>query len=260
MKKRLASLLLASALFHPVAQAAPAAGWDTALRIVDAAYWAAYNSCDLKVLSAMNTDDLEFFHDVGGVMHGKAEFDQAMAHNICGNPAVHVRREAIPGTVGVYPLLERGVVYGAVIEGQHRFYEATAGQSDVLTGQARFTSVFLLKDGTWKMARVLSFDHQPAKPDHLPAEVQAAPQALALLAGTYIAKDKMLLTVKANGNHVLVDAAGSTFELYPTAPNNFALKERPITVAFTVDPTGKGQSLVVKERGAVVAEATRSPQ
>ena len=258
MKKHLACLLLAGALFHPMAQAAPAAGWDTALRNVDDAYWTAYNRCDLQVLSAMNTEDLEFFHDLGGVMHGRAAFDQAMARNICGNPAVRVRREAIPGTVQVFPLMADGAVYGAVIEGRHNFYEATAGQPDVLTGQARFTSVYLFKDGAWKMARVLSFDHQPAKPTALPAEVQAAPQSLGLLAGTYTGKDKMVLAVSARGNHLLVDASGNTFELYPTGPNNFAMKERAITVAFTVDAAGKGQGLLVRERGAVVAEATIS--
>jgi hypothetical protein len=255
MKKRLASVLLASALFPALVHAAPAAGWDTTLRTFDDAYWSAYNRCDLKALSAMNTDDLEFFHDLGGVLHGKAQFDQAVAHNICGNPAVHVRREAIPGTVYVFPMLENGAVYGAVIEGRHRFYNVTPGMPDVLTDQARFTSLMLFKDGSWKLARALSFDHQPAKPAPVLAEVQAAPQALGLLAGTYTAKDKMVLTVKSNGNHLLVAAGGSTFDLYPTAPNNFAMKERAITVAFTVDGAGKGQGLVVRERGAVVAEA-----
>ncbi len=56
----------------------------------------------------------------------------------------------------------------------------------------------------------------------------------------------------------MVQAGGSTFELYPTRVNNFAMKERDIKVAFAVDQAGKSQGLVVRERGAIVAEAAAS--
>jgi hypothetical protein len=36
------------------------------------------------------------------------------------------------------------------------------------------------------------------------------------------------------------------------------MKKRDIRVAFSVDQAGKGQGLVVRERGAVVADATAS--
>lgn len=36
------------------------------------------------------------------------------------------------------------------------------------------------------------------------------------------------------------------------------MKERDIKVAFAVDQAGKGQGLVVRERGDIVAEATAS--
>jgi hypothetical protein len=258
MKKPVFAWLFASAMFAPLTHAAPQAGWDAAVRSFDDAYWAAYNRCDLKALSAMNTDDLEFYHDLGGVMHGKAQFDAAMAKNICGNPSRKVRREAMAGTVHVYPMMNGGVLYGAVIEGGHQFYNGTPGSPEVLEGKARFTSLFLYKDGVWKLARALSYDHTAAPTGPKPAEVQAAPQALDLLAGTYTAKDKMVLTVKPAGNHLIVTAGGSTFELYPTGANKFAMKERAIEVSFTVDASGKGQGLVVRERGGIVAAATRS--
>ena len=258
MKKPVFALLLASAMLAPIAHAAPQAGWDAALRTFDDAYWAAYNRCDLKALSTMNTDDLEFYHDLGGVMHGKAQFDAAMAKNICGNPSRMVRREAMAGTVHIYPMMNGGVLYGAVIEGGHQFYNGSPGAPEVLEGKARFTSLFLYKDGAWKLARALSYDHMPAQAGPKPAEVQAAPQALSLLAGTYTAKDKMVLTVTTAGNHLIVKAGGSTFELYPTGDHTFAMKERAIEVGFTVDASGKGQGLVVRERGGIVAEASRS--
>lgn len=258
MKKPVFALLLASAMIAPMTHAAPQAGWDAEVRKFDDAYWAAYNRCDLKALSAMNTDDLEFYHDLGGVMHGKAQFDAAMAKNICGNPSRKLRREAVAGTVQVYPMMSGGVLYGAVIEGGHQFYTAAPGSPEVLEDRARFTSLLLFKDGVWKLSRALSYAHAPAQAAAKPAEVQAAAQALDLLAGTYTAKDKMVLTVTTAGNRLIVKAGGSTFELYPTGANNFAMKERAIEVRFSVDASGKGQGLVVRERGGIVAEATRS--
>lgn len=256
MKQPVFALLLASAMFAPLSHAAPQAGWDVEVRKFDDAYWAAYNRCDIKALGAMNADDLEFYHDLGGVMRGKAPFDAAMAQNICGNPSSKVRREAVAGTVHIYPMMAAGVLYGAVIEGAHQFYRGAPGAPGMLEDKARFTSLLLFKDGAWKLARALSYDHVSVQAAARPVEVQAPAQALSLLAGTYTAKDKMVLTVQPAGGHLIVTAGGSTFELYPTGANNFAMKQRAIEVRFTVDANGKGQGLVVLERGVIVAEAT----
>jgi hypothetical protein len=257
MKTPAFALLLASVLIAPVVHAAPPQpGWDAAVRTFDDAYWAAYNRCDIQALNAMNADDLEFYHDLGGAMRGKAQFDAAMAKNICANPSRKVRREAVAGSVQVYPMMANGALYGAVIEGSHQFYNAAPGSPEVLAERARFSSLLLYKDGSWKLARALSYAHVPVQSGAKAAEVQAAPGSLDLLAGTYVAKDKMVLTVKPAGNRLMVAAGGSTFELYPAGPNEFAMKERDIKVRFTVDGAGKGQGLVVRERGAIVAEAT----
>jgi hypothetical protein len=55
-----------------------------------------------------------------------------------------------------------GKLYGAVISGEHLFYNTTKGGPEALAGRARFTHMLLLKDGAWKMSRVLSYDHGPA--------------------------------------------------------------------------------------------------
>jgi hypothetical protein len=43
------------------------------------------------------------------------------------------------------------------------FYIKEAGRDEFLDGHAKFTHVWLLKDGAWKMSRVLSYSHGPAK-------------------------------------------------------------------------------------------------
>lgn len=191
-------------------------------------------------------------------MLGQAKFAAAMQNNICANPAMRVRRQAVAGTVRVFPLRAMGQLYGAVIAGEHQFYDHPSSGPDVLTGSARFTHMLLLKDGAWKVVRVLSYDHAPAQVDSQNTEIALAAPVLDRLVGNYTAKDRMLLVVKAAGNHLLVDAGGSTFELLPLSSTTFFMKPRAITVAFSVDQAGKGTSLVVRERGAIVAEAAAS--
>ena len=137
--------------------------WETDARKFDADYWQAFNTCDVQKMSAMNAEDLEFYHDLGGLQKGRASFTEAMSKNICGKPDWKLRRGEVPGSVKFYPLRSNGAVYGAVVSGEHYFYHLNKGQPERLEGRARFTHTLLMKDGVWQVARVLSFDHGPAK-------------------------------------------------------------------------------------------------
>lgn len=242
-----------SAVLAP--QLACAQDWQSELRKFDAAYWQAYNTCDVAAMERMSADDLEFYHDQGGVMKGVPAFAKAMKNNICGNPNNKVRREAVAGTIRVFPMQDKGKMYGAVMSGDHQFYNASKGV-ETEGSRARFTHMLLLKDGVWKVSRVLSYDHAAPKFDNKTAAIQLSAMELAQFNGTYVAKDKMVLTVKNAEDHLLVDAGGSLFKLYPSSKNTFFLKERPITAAFSQGASGKGTDLVVRENGNVVAEAT----
>lgn len=114
---------------------------------LDAKLFDVYNRCDLATMGSMVADDLEFYHDQTGLMTGKQPFLEAIKNNICGK----VHRELVAGTLEVYPL--KG--YGAVEIGIHRFthtYDSDAGD-------AKFVQLWQLKDGAWKITRVISFDH-----------------------------------------------------------------------------------------------------
>lgn len=119
------------------------AGLDTAL-------FNAYNKCDLDKLGSLVADDLEFYHDLTGLMTGKQPFLTAIKQNICGK----VHRELVAGSLEVYPL--KG--YGAVEIGVHRFTHPNDPTSTGY-GEAKFVTVWHLKDGSWKITRALSFDH-----------------------------------------------------------------------------------------------------
>src|SRR5688572_24894879 len=81
----------------------------------DAAFWSAYNKCDNAAFRTMFTDDVEFYHDKGGVVTGHENFILALKTGLCSNPDSRLRREAVKGTVKVFPLSDKNVFYGAII-------------------------------------------------------------------------------------------------------------------------------------------------
>ena len=154
-----ASLLAPCAAFSQVTNE----NWEASARQFDSEYWKAFNACEVQTQTRMNAEDLEFYHDIGGFMRGRASFAEATAKNICGPSDWRLRRAEVPGAVKLYPLRSNGKLYGAVISGEHYFFHTNKGHPETLEGKARFVHTLLLKDGAWQVARVLSFDHGPAK-------------------------------------------------------------------------------------------------
>jgi Domain of unknown function (DUF4440) len=115
---------------------------------LDTTLFDAYNKCDLDKLGSMVSEDLEFYHDQTGLAAGRQSFVDAIKANICGK----VHRELVPDSLEIYPL--KG--YGAVEIGVHRF---THPNDPTALGEAKFITVWQLKDGAWKVSRVISFDH-----------------------------------------------------------------------------------------------------
>lgn len=121
---------------------------------LDTKLFNAYNHCDLETMSAMTEDGLEFYHDKTGLMVGKQPFLEAIKNNICGN----TQRTLVAGSLEIYPLKD----YGAVEIGVHRFHHPSHPEEGV--GEAKFITLWHYKDGTWKMSRAISFDHENVKP------------------------------------------------------------------------------------------------
>ena len=125
----------------------PNALFDT-IKSLDAKLFRAYNQCDLSVLGSMVSDDLEFYHDQTGLSVGKAPFLAAIKQNICGK----VQRSLLESTLEVYPL--KG--YGAVETGIHRFHHPNESGN---IGDAKFVTIWHDDNGTWKVSRVISYEH-----------------------------------------------------------------------------------------------------
>ena len=126
---------------------------DKAISSLDSALFDAYNRCDLEKFSSFLADDVEFYHDQGGVTLGKQKLTESVKNNICGK----VTRQLVPGTLQVHYM--KG--YGAVEIGVHRFHHP--GHEDTEgVGEASFIHLWQYKDGAWKITRVISYDHHAA--------------------------------------------------------------------------------------------------
>jgi hypothetical protein len=154
-------LVILSPLLARVGLAETAADPAAAVIERDRLFWKSYNECDLDAMPQYLADDLEFYHDQGGIMLGGARVVGTIRDSLCSNPARRLRREA-GATVRASLLRDGGVLYGAVITGDHTFYVRENGGPERADSAARFTELWLLRNGQWKLARVLSYDHGPA--------------------------------------------------------------------------------------------------
>jgi hypothetical protein len=121
-----------------------------------------FNTCDIKQFENIVSDDFEFYHDKSGITATKADFIASIRDGLC-KMDYKARRELVENSLEVYPLENNGVLYGAIQTGCHRFYEVKEVKPDKLTSVAKFTHVWLLENGSWKLSRGLSYDHKSSK-------------------------------------------------------------------------------------------------
>ena len=134
-----------------------------------------FNHCRLDRFEPLIADDLAFFHDKGGAQDRK-EFVAGFKKNICANPEGKPIRTLVPGSTRIFPMSDNGVLYAAVQMGEHTFH--LKGKPLATDGYtvAKFTHLWLLKNGRWQLQNAISYDHQAVKPG------QAAAKPLAMKA------------------------------------------------------------------------------
>jgi len=120
---------------------------------LDSIFFNAFNTRNLDQLEALLADNLEFYHDLGGVTNYNQNID-AFKKTFANER--RVRRELVKGSLEVYPIKD----YGAVETGTHRFYATEKGQPEKLSSEAKFVQVWQKKDGLWKITRIISYGHE----------------------------------------------------------------------------------------------------
>lgn len=133
-----------------------------AIRAADIALFRLFfEGCDPVKLRGMVTDDMEFYHDKGGVTSATgAVFVQDYAQSCEARKSADAwrsRRVLLPESLHVDPVPG----FGAMEIGEHQFYERKGDGPEKLVGRAGFAMVWRLDGAIWKLHRVLSFGHKP---------------------------------------------------------------------------------------------------
>lgn len=138
-----------------------------------------FNGHDIVPFQDLISKNFEFYHDTAGLTPSKDAFLSDIEHGLFAL-SYRARRQLVPGTLEVFPLEKNGLIYGAVETGEHRFFAKESGKSEYFTSQARFTHLWLLEDGSWKLSRVLSYDHQTHELAPRPLDMDALRKANAI--------------------------------------------------------------------------------
>ncbi len=117
-----------------------------------------FNTCDISQFENLVSDDFEFYHDKAGITQSKAAFISDIKNGLC-KLNYKPFRELVAGSMEVYPMEKNGVLYGAIQMGVHKFYAIEKDKPMYQTDMAKFTELWLLENGNWKLSRVLSYDH-----------------------------------------------------------------------------------------------------
>jgi ketosteroid isomerase-like protein len=153
-------LLVAALLSSPATRAADGDSLQAEIAVADGKLFAAiFDNCEASAVSAMVTDDFEFFHDKWGqIAKSRDEFVKAIQGG-CDRQRqgtdFKAERRLVPNSLVVYPM--KG--YGALEVGEHEFFRLEADGRKTPTEHARFTQLWRFQSGKWMLARVISYAH-----------------------------------------------------------------------------------------------------
>jgi len=114
---------------------------------LDKAYFTAYNTCDMETQQSLLAEDIEFYHDQGGLSTSKTDILKGIADNICGK----VTRTVVEGSLEVSPIPG----YGAVLVGLHQFKNNREPEGTP-SKKSRFVGIWKQTGNQWQMTRIIS--------------------------------------------------------------------------------------------------------
>jgi hypothetical protein len=116
------------------------------IKKLDHTYFTAYNECNMEVQEKMYAENLEFYHDKGGLATDKTELLKSIKKNICGK----VTRTLVEDSMEVHEI--KG--YGAVQIGMHEFYNNQ--EPNAQSNPSKFIVIWKQTAEKWEMSRVIS--------------------------------------------------------------------------------------------------------
>lgn len=119
-----------------------------------------FDKCKVETSAKLMFDDLEFYHDKGGVTNSKAEFVSDMVNGLCrpNNPE-KIYRFLVEESLEVFPMYNNGKLYGALQNGKHFFSPDKNMTYKNTDNYALFSHLWIIENDEWKLKRVISYNH-----------------------------------------------------------------------------------------------------
>lgn len=114
---------------------------------MDSVLFGAYNICDLPTMANCFSEDIEFYHDKGGLMTNKDSIMASTKKYVCGK----VTRVLVKGSIEVYPIAN----FGAIEMGQHYFINSEEPKT-AHHAIGKFVHTWKNENGKWRLTRVIS--------------------------------------------------------------------------------------------------------
>jgi len=118
--------------------------YQTVVRL-DSLYFDTYNNCNMAKMDSLTAEDIEFYHDRGGLETSKKNLLESIHNNICGK----VKRILTPNSIEAYEIPG----YGAIEFGYHSFSNI---EEPGVSKPSKFVAIWRNKDGRWQITRVIS--------------------------------------------------------------------------------------------------------
>ncbi|MHA7843703.1 MAG: nuclear transport factor 2 family protein [Winogradskyella sp.] len=119
-----------------------------------------FNKCEVEKSAELMYDDLEFYHDKGGITNSKEEFISTMKNGVCSdNNTEKVYRFLVAESLEVFPMYNNGKLYGALQNGKHFFSTDKNMTYQKTDNYALFSHLWIIEENEWKLKRVISYNH-----------------------------------------------------------------------------------------------------
>lgn len=221
--------------------------YDSILKL-DSSYFHSFNACDLENYASFLTFDYEFYHDKQGLTTSKKNEMRSM-EIFCGEQRSRqqISRELVLESFEVYPLHD----YGAIENGEHIFHLVIDEHTSKPISKAKFMNIWRNDEGKWKLARTVSYDHQPY------GKIQLADEILEQYEGRYKASDRIVEIKKEGSMLKMIDIVDSkevwSAEMLAEAEDIFYLNQNDIQLKF-IKEKASVHKLLVYENGKQIEE------
>jgi ketosteroid isomerase-like protein len=130
----------------------PHAQLQQEIAAVDQRLYESFGNCDVVGYASFLSTDLEFYQD----RTGKTDYEQNVKalQDRCAE-GIRMRRELNADSL----VVNAAPGFGAIQAGTQRFYSRNKDGLEHLDATAQFTNVWSKQSGTWKLVRVISYDH-----------------------------------------------------------------------------------------------------